>query len=254
MDHVPRPAPADSKPPAIGERLTALMAAKGLTQTTLATKSGIDRSDINRIVRGHRPPRLSELPLLAAVLGTEMDELLRGVDLNSELGKELAKVQEGTMRLLDAEAARDDALRQAEQLRAGMQAAGAMIDRERQAFADERLKLAGEWERERRALASACSDRVSTVERERAALDAQLATAKHDMFRRDMRIAELESTVESLREEVAGLRKGLADENSAKVLTGVISGLAGMVSGAVLAKLNEAGPPIYDAEGPDDDE
>lgn len=94
---------------------------------------------------------------------------------------------------------------------------------------------------ERQKYAAECAERLARAEREKAALSVQIGEARRAGLAKDVRIADLEGTLAALRDEVQTLRKGLADENSAKVLTGVLSGIAGMVGGAVLQKLNEPG-------------
>lgn len=115
-----------------------------------------------------------------------------------------------------------------------------MIDRERLAFAEERHKLLGDAARERQRYAAECAERLSRAERDRAEVEAQLGVARLDALQKSGRIAELEGTVTALREEVQTLQMRLADENSAKVLTGVLSGIAGMASGAFIQKLNQS--------------
>jgi transcriptional regulator with XRE-family HTH domain len=78
-----QPQPTDGQP-TLGDRIRTIMEERGFSQTQVATRSGIDRSDINRIVKGHRRPRLAELPLLSAVLGVSVEDLLRDVDTPPE--------------------------------------------------------------------------------------------------------------------------------------------------------------------------
>lgn len=144
------------------------------------------------------------------------------------------------MRLLKAEGERDEERRKTERLRESLQEAGMMIDRERLAFAEERHKLLGDAARERQRYAAECAERLSRAERDRAEVEAQLGVARLDALQKSGRIAELEGTVTALREEVQTLQMRLADENSAKVLTGVLSGIAGMASGAFIQKLNQS--------------
>lgn len=227
-------------PTTIGDRVAELMAAAGLSQTDLATKTGIDRSEINRIVRNRRPPRWVELPFLAPVLNTTVEDLLRGVELTPEYRRNLEKMQEGAMRLLKAEAERDEERQKAARLRESLQEAGMMIDHERTAFAEERQRLVGDAARERQRFGAECAERLARAERDRASVEVLLGAARLDAFQKGARAAELEGTVAALREEVQTLQTRLADENSAKVFGAVLSGIAGMASGAFIQKLNQS--------------
>lgn len=231
--------PRATGPVACGDRIAELMVAAGLSQTELASKTGIDRSEINRIVRNRRPPRWVELPLLAPALSTTVEDLLRGVELTPEYRRNLEKMQEGAMRLLRAEGDRDEERQKAERLRESLQEAGMMIDRERSAFAEERRKILADSALERQKVAAECAERLARAERERAEVEVQLGVSRLDAFKKSGRIAEMEGTISALREEVQTLQKRLADENSAKVLTGVLSGIAGIASGAFIQKLNQ---------------
>jgi flagellar motility protein MotE (MotC chaperone) len=145
-------------------------------------------------------------------------------------------MQQGALRLIEAEAVRDAAERQVAGLREAVSAAGLELHREQQRSAEERERLHMRWAVERQRIVAEWTERLAGAERERAALDSQLVQARRDAMAKDMRIAELEGTLAALRDEVEKLRKGLAKENSAKVLGAVLSGIAGMVGGAVMAK------------------
>lgn len=117
-------APPVENPPTVGDRIRALMGEKGLSQTEVAAKSGIDRADVSRIVNNHRPPRLAELPLLSAVLGVAVEDLLRDAEIPPDYRRKLEELHRSTLRLIEAEAARDEAVKQAQGLRAAVSAAG----------------------------------------------------------------------------------------------------------------------------------
>lgn len=230
----------DTRLPTVGDRIREVMAAKRLSQSRIAVMSGLDRADVNRIVNNHRPPRLTELPLLSAALGITVEDLLRDVEIPPDYRRKLEELHQSALRLIEAEAARDEAMKQAEGLRTAVSAAGLALHQEQERSAQERQKLQAQFAQERQKFAAECAERLSRAEREKADLATELGGARWAIVQKDGRIAELEGTLAALRDEVATLRKSLADENSAKVLTGVLSGIAGMVGGAAFAKINTA--------------
>jgi transcriptional regulator with XRE-family HTH domain len=64
----------------IGDRLKDLRVRRALTQEELAAKAGIGKNTVNRIERNQAEPHMSTLRKLAAALGVEPSELVKGED------------------------------------------------------------------------------------------------------------------------------------------------------------------------------
>lgn len=201
------------------------MRERGLTQTALAKRSGVDRSDLNRIINGHRSPRAPEVPLLAAVLGVSAEELLAGVELSDSYPRELEQVNDVALRLLEAESERNEALARAEQNLRSLQEAGRALDQERETFTKERERMTA---------------RVAEISQEKAQVERELAGVRAELFTAANKVSEQDATIVALRSEIATLQQRLAQENSAKVLTGVLSGFAGLAVGTIVGRMPDA--------------
>ena len=57
------------------------------SQTELSDKTGIDRSQINRLIRGRAKPTASDIGYLAEVLGCSAEDLLAGVEVSAAVRK-----------------------------------------------------------------------------------------------------------------------------------------------------------------------
>lgn len=99
-----------------GSRLRQLMLASGLNQTRLASKSGIDRSIVNRLISGKARPQAAQIGWLAQVLGVDVDELMVGVELPDDVRRTTEHVRTLGERVLRAETERDQATTRSERL------------------------------------------------------------------------------------------------------------------------------------------
>lgn len=88
--------------PGFAERLRQLMEVRGFTQSSLARRSGVERSLINRILRGKARPRYEHIGWIAGALGIDSTDLLAHADL--------PEVRDIVERLRRAEHARDEAI------------------------------------------------------------------------------------------------------------------------------------------------
>jgi len=70
---------------AFGRTLKSLRESAGLSQTTLGTKAGLDRTFISLLELGKRQPTITTLYKLAESLNVPVKELI--LRLNNELGK-----------------------------------------------------------------------------------------------------------------------------------------------------------------------
>lgn len=127
-----------------GERVKALMQQKGLSQTDLAQKTGMDRSELNRTLNDKRSPRLDEIVWIATTLGVEPLTLFDDEgELSASVKGAIEGMEAGAKRVLQAEAERDEAK---EQLRALER----MLADERNAWAREQRELVERHQRERK--------------------------------------------------------------------------------------------------------
>jgi transcriptional regulator with XRE-family HTH domain len=215
----------------LGERLRRLLLAKGYTQTSLAKKAGLERTDLNRIINGHRNPHQRELPWLAEALDLSVDALLAGAEVPHALREimaeheddEVAKVESALRRVLDAESQRDEAIAKAA------------------ATQEERETERKQWEESRAGLQRKLDDLTVRLRTEQERSRDDISKLEADVRTKDDRIAELSrsgaadaTTIKTLRSQIADLQQRIAQEGGKTLVAGVLSGLAGLVSGAAL--------------------
>ncbi|OFX24395.1 MAG: hypothetical protein A2V77_07990 [Anaeromyxobacter sp. RBG_16_69_14] len=100
---------ADPAAGALAGRIKAIMQARGMTQTTLAIRAGIERTNLNRFLNGHRAMSLDELAWIAEALGTAIEDLAAEAALPEDMRGPLVSLGETLQRLRQTEAERDDA-------------------------------------------------------------------------------------------------------------------------------------------------
>lgn len=110
--------------PRFGERLRALMLECGLSQSSLARKSGVERSVICRIIAGKANPRPEQIGWMAKVLGVDAAELLLETDVSPEFQQVIVRLRVATDRIAQLERERDEALAQLERFRRDLAAHG----------------------------------------------------------------------------------------------------------------------------------
>ena len=72
-------------PGALGSRLKALMSERGMNQSVLAKKAGIERSMVSRIISGKARAKVEHLGWIAQVLSIDVHELLSYADLSPDV-------------------------------------------------------------------------------------------------------------------------------------------------------------------------
>ena len=132
-----------SHPSSLGARIRALLKSRGMSQTALAARAGVDRAELNRLVNDRRPPRLQEIAWIAEALGVGI------ADLRGALGHfgELAR------RMLRSEAERDEARARVSLLEAELTRERYERRREKDALEHEVQRLRSELSRSKTALA-----------------------------------------------------------------------------------------------------
>jgi transcriptional regulator with XRE-family HTH domain len=92
-------------------RLRRAIDERGISQTDLAAKVEIDRTELNRLVNGKRAPKPREAAWLIEALGVDGDAFLAGLDVADDpaFADEIEQYRGLARRVLDAERERDDA-------------------------------------------------------------------------------------------------------------------------------------------------
>lgn len=205
---------------AFAERLKRLLVQHGMTQTELATRTGIDRVDLNRMANGKREPKPGELAWLSKVFGVKPEELLEGVDT-----AEVNMYSTWAGRVLDAEA-------EAKELRAQLEARDGAHQAAEARWLAEREELVATWEQARKD----CNDRVAKLlneaaERE-AAMDREARALKDQVALRDEELRAATMKLVQQTREIENLRAELAKQGGRQMF----AGLVGAAVGALLTK------------------
>lgn len=210
-----------------GQRLRALMKIRGLTQSELARRTGIDRTQLNRIINDKASPKPHEIAWLAQYLGLSSEEMLAGVEASSDVRRAIDESRAAIQRVVDAEVQRDEALALAAEANDLLVRERHERERERQQ-AEAALREAVEhWqarvhEQEWRAVSERNEHAV-----ENANLKSLLRQAAQG-------IEHLQSTERTLRAQLATAKKQLADIRANKAAGQLFAGLAGAVIGRAI--------------------
>ncbi len=195
----------------MGSRIKALLQARGVSQSELATKSGVDRAELNRLVNGRRQARLEEIGWIAEALGVGVEELVGDLELPADLRRALGHFGDLARRMLHVEGERDDA-------RARLAARGEELARERL----EREALEQELKRMTRSATQARARRArERVQRRRRSRCFESRLSKADLRAKKLasRNQVLEMEVRRLRNLVTGQPPKIAGDVAATILT-----------------------------------
>lgn len=208
-------------------RLQRLMDAKGFNQTSLAAKSGIDRSVINRILKGTRHPKPFEIGVLARCFDVSPDELMAGLQLPPQVQQAVDKDREQTERVLAAETARDEATARSEQLAAEVARLQATLERERADTREvhERSEAAWKARLAKAEAAHASQQKTSSM---------TIRVLKTKLDHTSIKVRAHEAALVTLRQHLSSLQQQLAKERSAKASASVLGGLIGMAIGRTM--------------------
>lgn len=208
-------------------RLTAVLAEKGISQSDLADRAGIDRADVSRLLKSSEP-RFTVRTILKLSRALEMTpvQLLAGVDqIPEKLGDDLKF-------WIDQFSEAEAAIKERDDLRRSLEATLADIGEKfravesRHAEELERLRGAnGKIEAERNRLA---------VELRKSQADNDGLRVEVDALRRQLDAAVQRET--GMIADVAGLREQLATTKKEKVASGVLGALFGAGAGALLGR------------------
>jgi transcriptional regulator with XRE-family HTH domain len=211
----------------LGQRIRRLMQAHGLNQTELARKTGIERSELNRIINDKRQPKPQELPWLTEALGITVDSLLAGLTLPDALKKGLAELEEMARRVLAAEAERDEVL-------ARLDALEQERNHEREQWTRERGRLHAQLQEAREEAVQRVADATRRADSAAHQLETERAAWADERTQLESAIQQLNATMAWQRLQVSSQQQLLAKERGSKVTVGVLAGLAGLLGAAAL--------------------
>jgi len=212
------------------------MAELGLNQTQLSAKTGIERSELNRIVNDKRQPKGEELVWLAKALGLTVPALLLEIELPEVLVRQLVELEALAHRVLMSDAARDEAEAQRAELERGLAS-------ERQKWGEERRDLQQQLQSVRADAASRIAGSNRRADDAESRLAVERGERVEERAQNQRAIDGQNATIRSLREQVERLQQELVKERGSKVAVGLLASLAGLVGGAALAS-----PKEYDDE------
>jgi transcriptional regulator with XRE-family HTH domain len=214
-------------PDTFAARLQRFMDAKGFNQTTLSKKSGIDRSVINRMLKGSRHPRPFEIGVLAQCFEAAPEDLMSGVRLPPQVQRAVDQERERTEQLLAAEAARDEAVARADQLAAEVDRLQSLRERDQEDARKAQEASDTEWNGHLRELERAHAAKEKTS-------DTTIRNLKGMLERAAAKRRQDDATQLVLRNQINVLQQQLAQERSAKGSAGVLGGLFGIALGRAM--------------------
>lgn len=215
-----------AEPDTFAIRLRRAIERRGISQTELAAKVEIDRTELNRLVNGKRAPKPREAAWLIEALGVDGDAFLGGLDLAEDpaFADEIEQYRRLARRVLDAERERDDA-----------QASRKSLDEsfrvEETAWRAERGQLQAALADIRRDCATRLKQREEELARREHELLRELSEARDQLAlsQRQLRAAN-ELANERLR-QVAELQSSVETERARVMSAGVFGGLVGAMLG-----------------------
>jgi transcriptional regulator with XRE-family HTH domain len=215
------------KPDTFADRLNQFMTAKGFNQSTLSDESGIERTCLNRILKGRKHPDLFQIGVLAKCFKVSPDELMAGVKLPAKVQRAVDKERERIQRVLRAEADRDEAREALAHVRERLEQEREERERERE---QERLaRVASE---------AAATEHLRNVEQyavaQRTSAEEKIARLKEELREAVAHLSSFEATAKVLRGQIAALQHQLVNERSTKAGTAVLGGLVGIALGRAM--------------------
>lgn len=211
----------------LAERVRSLMNEQGFNQSTLAQRSGVDRTVINRLLNRGHIPKAFQLALLAQTFKIEIEALIEGIELPQHVTETVDQMRGLAERTLRAEAERDA-------VRADNRVLTDQLEQERR----EHEHLA-ETEREaREANERDLRQRIAQTEAAHAAAlqekDREIAKLREVLRRGATDMQRVAASHESLRVDRDRLQQQLAQERANRVGGQVFAGFAGLLVGRAL--------------------
>lgn len=218
------------------------------TQTALATKTGIERSELNRLVNGKRDPRGQEIGWLSAAFDMEPEELLEEVDV-MELETFTAEVEHArkiASRTLTAEQERDEAT-------ASLTAAEESLREAEKGWRTERAELQAMLAQQREDCAERLQRRDEELAQREGQLLGRLGEARDQTIELERQLRRTRRVADDRQRQIAQLQRALEAEKAKVSSAGLFGGLIGAaLAGGTAAVLASNGGEDYDDDEDDD--
>ncbi len=206
-----------------GVRLHELLQRAGphATQAWLATRSGLDRSLVSRVMRGQRPPTGEALACLAPALGVEVIDLVRGTTAEERFREGVdhvrrADFEEAVARMVEFEGKNRD-------LEARVRSLTETLSRERASRTTAEEKAHDSMLELERASAG-----LRDLEERHATQAAELTRYQHALVR-------AVSDFSALKKQVCDLQAELGDAKQSSKTASILAGVAAVASVATIA-------------------
>lgn len=211
------------------KRLRRTMEDRGISQTELATKTEIDRTEINRLVNGKRAPKPREVAWLIEALGADRESFFAGLDVAADpaFADEIEQHRRLARRVLDAERERDEA-------RAARNAIEGSLRVEEMAWRAERGQLQGALADFRRDCADRVRQRDEELTRREQELLRELSGARDQTAQVQRDLRAMTELANDRRRQLQELQRALEAERSRVTAVGLFGGLVGAVLGGGL--------------------
>ena len=219
------------------------MEERGVSQTELATKIAIDRTELNRLVNGKRAPKPREAAWLIEALGVEADTFLADLDVSADpaFGDEIESHRQLARRVLDAERERDEA-------RAARNGLEASFRVEEMAWRAERGQLQGALADFRRDCAERVKQRDEELARREQELLGELSGVRDQSVRFQRELRAMTEVANDRLRQLQEAQRSLEFERGRVTTAGVFGGLVGAMLGGGI------GAVVASNKGDQDDE
>lgn len=210
-----------------GTRLASLMKAADLNQTALAERVGIDRSRVSRLVNDKRPPNSDEVVWLAEALGVTVESMLEGISMPEPVLRDIQRAQELGRKVLEANAARDEAVAQL-----------AALQEEYESREGQHQEVLAAVRKEHRlALDTASQQRLQAEQQLRSEIDGlkdQIHRLSASLHAEGLKVKRYRASAQRSEEKVAELRGQVTDVKRTNGQAALVMGLLGLAGGAAL--------------------
>jgi transcriptional regulator with XRE-family HTH domain len=204
----------------LGARIRRLIKAKGFTQSAFATKTGIERTELSRILSGKKAPHPDQILWIAEALEIAAEVLLEGAEMPSGYRKAMQKGEEAVHRVIQAEGERDEARARIVELTSEVEALHAQLANER-TEADQRL-------------AEARAEDARALAAQKAAHAAEVAGLRMSIGKLADENRKLTSSVHVANASNIALQKQVQEARNNATGAAVFTGLMGILVGGAL--------------------
>jgi len=230
--------PDESKPQSekLRTRVKRLLSERKLTQAEVARKSGIDRSTLNRFLKGERDLTGMQIMWLAQVLGVAADDLVAGAELTDAARDALQEFAAATQRAVKAESERDQLMLEVEKARADLDAARAAhvadLEGRDRLLEEERARATIERDRAVREEREHGERTLALAKAEKASIEQELKQLRFQGIGERMSLAMAKSEVKQLKEYAAGLEAQIQAKTGNTVGIATLAALGGLFLGS----------------------